>query len=99
MPYLLKMLYGMRLIILRGAKMDPVLRAILLSWDLRLDLIIILLVLGTLYTVGWWRLRKRTSRNRTHRQKSGRHELAARWRLVSYLSGSVHSSYLIDVAH
>lgn len=67
--------------------MDPVLRAILLSWDLRLDLIIILLVMGTLYTVGWWRLRKRTSRYRTFRQKKGRHELAARWRLVSYFAG------------
>ncbi len=69
--------------------MDPVLRAVLLSWDWRLDLIVILLVLGILYSLGWWRLRKRTRRNRTHRQSASRHELAAVWRLVSYLSGLI----------
>ncbi len=69
--------------------MDPIIRAILLSWDLRLDVIVILLVLGMLYTVGWWRLRKRTRRSRHLRRKSGGHELAARWRLVSYLCGLV----------
>ena len=69
--------------------MDPIIRAILLSWDLRLDVIVIPLVLGMLYTVGWWRLRKRTQRSRHLRRKSGGNELAARWRLVSYLGGLV----------
>ena len=67
--------------------MDPVLRAVLLSWDFRLELIVILFFLAYLFTGGWWRLRKRTRRKRTTRQQSGSHELAARWRLVSYLSG------------
>ena len=67
--------------------MDPILRAVLLSWNWRLDVIIILLVLGGLYSVGWWRLRKRTRRARRKRRSASRHELAARWRLVSYISG------------
>jgi len=68
---------------------DPILNAILLSWDLRLDVIVILLLLAVLYTVGWWRLRKRTRRSRHLRHKSRGHELAARWRLASYLFGLV----------
>ena len=67
--------------------MDPILRAVLLSWNWRLDVIIILLVLGGLYSVGWWRLRKRTRRARGRRRGASRHELAARWRLVSYVAG------------
>lgn len=69
--------------------MDPILRAVLLSWNWRLDVIIILLVLGVLYTVGWRRLRSRTRRDRRKRRGASRHELAARWRLVSYLTGLV----------
>ena len=69
--------------------MDPILRAVLLSWNWRLDVIIILLLLGALYSVGWWRLRKRTRRGRRKRRGAGRHELTARWRLVSYLTGLV----------
>ncbi len=67
--------------------MDPILRAVLLSWNWRLDVIAVLLVFGSLYSMGWWRLRKRTRRTRRKRRGSSRHELAARWRLVSYMSG------------
>ncbi len=67
--------------------MDPVLRAVLLSWDLRLSVIIILLLLGVLYAVGWRRLRKRTQKACSRRRQLGRSELVAPWRLVSYLSG------------
>ena len=79
----------MRNLFFRDSLVDPVLRAVLLSWDWRLEVIVILLVLGILYAVGWWRLRKRTSRSRHSRRKSQGHELAARWRLVSYLCGLV----------
>ncbi len=58
--------------------MSPVLRAILLSWDFRLDIVLVLLLTGGVYTLGWLRLRKR-----------GRGVLASRWRLVSYLGGLV----------
>ena len=61
----------------------------MLSWDWRLEVIVVILALGLLYTVGWGRLRKRTRRSRHLRHQSQRHELAARWRLVSYLSGLV----------
>lgn len=67
--------------------MDPILRAVLLSWNWRLDVIIILLVLGGLYTAGWWKLRNKTRRAKRRSGGSGRHELATRWRLFSYLAG------------
>lgn len=55
--------------------MDPTLKAFLQSWDLRLDVCIVLLTFGTMYTIGWLRLRGS--------------RLAARWRLVSYYAGLV----------
>ena len=71
--------------------MDPVLRAVLLSWDWRLDVILVLALAGTLYTTGWRRLRQRTrhSRNRyQHRQRpGGRWPLVVGWRLAAYLLG------------
>jgi len=75
--------------------MDPVLRAVLLSWNWRLDVILVLALAGTLYTTGWWRLRERTrhSRNRyqqrARRSGRGRWPLAVGWRLVAYLLGLV----------
>lgn len=63
--------------------MDPVLSAALRSWDLRLDLIIVLATAGTIYSLGWWRLRQRTrrARGRNHWQAG------AAWRPIAYLSG------------
>lgn len=55
--------------------MDPVLRAALLSWEWRIEVIIPLLAVATLYISGWRRLRRRGARQ------------AAPWRLVSYLAG------------
>lgn len=72
--------------------MDPILRAALSSWDWRPDVIIVLLLFGTLYVRGWSRLRQRTfssQRDRDRRRRTARSHwrLAARWRLVSYLAG------------
>ncbi len=68
--------------------MDPVTRAVLLSWNWRLAVIVPLLILGTLYTVGWLRLRRRTAANRIRPQRpSHRHPVTEPWRLVSYLTG------------
>ena len=39
--------------------MDPLLRAALQSWSWRPEVIVPLLVLGWLYTRGWWVLRHR----------------------------------------
>ena len=69
--------------------MDPVLKAVLLSWDWRLDVIIILALAGILYSRGWWRLRKRARHGSERYQKAGRSRwrLANGWRLVSYFVG------------
>jgi putative membrane protein len=55
--------------------MDPTLKAFLLSWEWRLDVIVVLVAFATLYTVGWVRLRRKKT------------QLAKVWRLVSYYSG------------
>jgi cytochrome c oxidase assembly factor CtaG len=63
--------------------MDPLLRATLTSWDWRVEIIAVLVVAGSLYTIGWWRLRKRTSK----RQGQNRWHAGAVWRPVTYISG------------
>ncbi|MCA9949261.1 MAG: cytochrome c oxidase assembly protein [Anaerolineales bacterium] len=65
--------------------MDPVTKAVLLSWAWRWDVTLLLFVMGGLYVTGWIRLRKRTyvsrRRNRPH--------LVVWWRLIAYLSGLI----------
>lgn len=56
--------------------MEPTVRALLTTWDLRLEVILVLGISGALYVRGWLRMRQR-----------GRRQLASVWRLVSYLSG------------
>ncbi len=63
--------------------MDPVLRALLLSWDLRAEVILSLALAGTIYSLGWWRIRK------SQEQRGDRKRLASGWRLVAYLGGLV----------
>jgi len=55
--------------------MDPLLRAALQSWSWRGEVIIPLVILGVLYSRGWWVLRHRG------RAENG---LATVWRLVAY---------------
>jgi len=40
--------------------MHPLLQALLSAWDWRLDVSLVLLTFATLYTIGWWRLRRRS---------------------------------------
>ena len=61
--------------------MDPVARAALSSWSWRPEVIIPLLILGTLFVVGWRRLRARGGR------VTGWRTLGATWRPVSYIAG------------
>ena len=56
--------------------MNPLTRALLLSWDLRLEILVPLTVIGALYFFGWIRLRRRSH---------GR--FANCWRLASYTGG------------
>jgi cytochrome c oxidase assembly factor CtaG len=63
--------------------MDPVLSAALRSWDWRAEIILILAFASILYSVGWWRLRKRTS----DRHGFSRWQAAAKWRPSLYLGG------------
>ena len=55
--------------------MDGILRTFLISWNWRPDVLFVLLALGTAYTIGWTRLRKRGAR------------IARPWRLGVYLAG------------
>lgn len=71
--------------------MDPVLKAILLSWDWKIEVIIVLALAGTLYSRGWWQLRQR-SRSQVRRYRPSarsRWRLAETWRLVAYWVGLV----------
>ena len=56
--------------------MNPLTRALLLSWDLRPEVLVPLILLGALHFFGWLRLRRRSD---------GR--FANRWRLASYTGG------------
>lgn len=56
--------------------MDSITKALLLSWDLRVEVLAILATLGMLYGIGWRNLRRR-----------GRTRFANGWRLASYLIG------------
>ncbi len=61
--------------------MDPVTRAILVSWSWRPEVGLPLLTLGALFVVGWRRLRRLDRAGRPHPQ------LGQRWRLISYGAG------------
>ena len=64
--------------------MDPILKAVLLSWEWRIEIVLALVVAGTLYALGWWRLRRlRRGRSRD------RGRVATNGRLVAYLGGLV----------
>jgi cytochrome c oxidase assembly factor CtaG len=65
--------------------MNPILWATLTSWDLRVEVILILATAGILYTLGWWRLRKRTRLQNTR----SRWQLGAWWRPAIYLGGLI----------
>jgi putative membrane protein len=56
--------------------MDSLTKAVLLSWDLRIEVIGLLLTLGALHFIGWRNLRRR-----------GRTRFANGWRLASYFVG------------
>jgi cytochrome c oxidase assembly factor CtaG len=60
--------------------MDPITRAVLRSWELRPEIIILLIVAGAVYFMGWRRLRRRSRRG---------DGLATRWRLAAYWTGLV----------
>jgi cytochrome c oxidase assembly factor CtaG len=61
--------------------MNPIVTALLQSWDWRIDVTLVIVITGTLYLKGWLFLRA----SQTNVTKGKR--LANNWRLVSYLSG------------
>jgi cytochrome c oxidase assembly factor CtaG len=56
--------------------MHPLLRALFSAWEWRFDVSLVLLTFATLYTIGWWRLRRR-----------GKVKVANRRRLAAYWGG------------
>lgn len=65
--------------------MDPVLRAALTSWDLRIEIILVLALAGAFYSLGWIRLKKRAK----YAGELGHWQASALWRPIAYLSGLV----------
>jgi cytochrome c oxidase assembly factor CtaG len=68
--------------------MDPVLKAVLLSWDLRVEVILALALAAVLYTLGWRHLRALRSLAGSSPRKDRGH-LATGSRLAAYLGGLV----------
>lgn len=69
-------------------------RALLLSWDLRIEVILVLALAATLYLLGWRRLSARVGRERAAQPADGavprtnpRSPLLVWWRPVAYLAG------------
>jgi putative membrane protein len=58
--------------------MDPITKALLLSWDVRFEILLPLTLLGAFQFIGWQRLRRR-----------GAGRFATGWRLASYLTGLI----------
>ena len=67
--------------------MDPVNRAILLSWNWRPEVIIVVGLAAGLYIRGWVLLRRRTKSHKRKRRAGQPYSLTAVWRLIFYLSG------------
>ena len=68
--------------------MDPVTKAILLSWDWKIEVIIVLALAGTIYLRGWLRLRRRTDLSRHyHGYRRSPWRLTAVWRPIAYMAG------------
>lgn len=73
--------------------MDPITKAVLLSWNWRWEVILVLAIAGILYSRGWTRLRRRTFATRKHSRRRRVHttrshwRLAVTWRLVTYWVG------------
>jgi putative membrane protein len=67
---------------------DPILKSVLQSWDLRAEVMLLLALAGAFYTWGWWRLRApRSSTGSAAGLNRGR--LATGGRLAAYLGGLV----------
>lgn len=68
--------------------MGPVLSALLLSWAWRADVVLVLASAGTIYTIGWRRLRNPRQEYSSRRgQQRHRWHLATGGRLAAYLVG------------
>ena len=67
--------------------MHPLLKALLSAWEWRLDVSVVLLSFATLYTIGWWRLRKRSRVPKLANKK----RLAAYWGGLVILAVSLMS--------
>jgi cytochrome c oxidase assembly factor CtaG len=61
--------------------------ALLQSWNLRIEIILPLLLVGMLYLRGWRRLRAITDRHRVTERQNPRPPLAASWKPAAYIGG------------
>jgi putative membrane protein len=62
-------------------------RALLLSWDFRIEVLIVLGLAAVVYLRGWLRLRALPQSPRGSATQPQRRPLAANWRLATYWAG------------
>lgn len=68
--------------------MDPVTKAVLLSWDWKIEVIIVLALAGTIYLRGWLRLRRRAHGSDGYGgNRRSPWRLTAVWRPLAYFGG------------
>lgn len=61
--------------------MHPLIGGLLSPWEFRPEVLLPVLVMGTLYVAGWLRVRRKLA------SRGKGHKLASRWRLAAYLGG------------
>jgi cytochrome c oxidase assembly factor CtaG len=65
--------------------MHPLIGGLLSPWEFRPEVLFPVLLMGTLYVLGWLRIRRKLDSRAA--KPSGKHKLASGWRLAAYLGG------------
>ena len=66
--------------------MHPLIGGLFSPWEFRPEILLPVLIMGTLYAAGWLRIRRKLEAKVRPGHTRG-HKLASGWRLASYLSG------------
>ena len=67
--------------------MHPLIGGLFSPWEFRPEVLLPVFMMGTLYVLGWLRIRRKLEAKGHTRVHTRGHKLASGWRLASYLSG------------